>query len=121
MTANAAEARALADLASARGLILFEAYHWAYHPLAARMREVIRSGELGDLTQVEVSAGIPSLSAVLQAIGLQSRRRDVSSKMDVSLGGGKFLGQGCYAVSAARYLLGEPVRLLRKRAASLMQ
>ncbi|KAL1503689.1 hypothetical protein AB1Y20_012162 [Prymnesium parvum] len=112
MTANAAEARALADLASARGLILFEAYHWAYHPLAARMREVIRSGELGDLTQVEVSAGIPSLSAVLQAIGLQSRRRDVSSKMDVSLGGGKFLGQGCYAVSAARYLLGEPVRVL---------
>lgn len=112
LTANAPEARALAELAKAKGLILFEAYHWAYHPIAARMREVLRSGELGKLVEVEVTAGIPSFGAVLQAFGLRGRTRDPSSKMDLSLGGGKFLGQGCYAVSAARFLLGEPVRLL---------
>ena len=27
--------------------------------------------------------------------------------MDVELGGGNFMGQGCYAVSMARLLLGE--------------
>eukprot|EP00966_Prymnesium_polylepis_P045737 1058915-Prymnesium_polylepis.1 len=74
------------------------------------MREVVRSGELGQLVEVEVTAGIPSTGALLEAAGLRARTRDASSKMDVSLGGGKFLGQGCYAVSAARYLLGEPVR-----------
>jgi predicted dehydrogenase len=36
LTANAEEARALAALARERRLVLFEAYHWAYHPLAAR-------------------------------------------------------------------------------------
>lgn len=112
LTANAAEARALAKLARSRGLVLFEAYHWAYHPLAARMREVLDSGELGTLEEVEVTAGIPSVGALLEAAGLRGRRRDPSSKMDLSLGGGKFLGQGCYAVSAARYLLGDPVRVL---------
>jgi hypothetical protein len=110
LTANADEARALVKLAHSRKLVLFEAYHWAYHPLAARMREVLRSGELGQLVELEITAGIPSAGALLEALGWRARTRDPSSKMDVSLGGGKFLGQGCYAISAARYLLGEPVR-----------
>lgn len=110
LTANAAEAKSLSALAKARGLVLFEAYHWAYHPLASRMREIISSGELGELVQLEVTAGIPSIGALLRAVGLRAPARDESSKMDVGLGGGKFLGQGCYAVSAARFLLGEPVR-----------
>ena len=50
----------------------------------------------------------------------------VSSKMDVTLGGGNFMGQGCYAVSLpaalavagrtlplAPHWLGEPLRLPR--------
>ena len=35
------------------GLVLSEAFHWRYHPLAARMKEIVTSGELGDVRHVE--------------------------------------------------------------------
>ena len=59
---------------------------------------------------LEVSAGLPSPDSLKAAIGLGAR--GVSPKMDVELGGGNFMGQGCYAVSMARLLLGEPTEVL---------
>ena len=44
LTSNAAEARALSRLAKARGLVLFEAFHYRYHPLAERVRALVGSG-----------------------------------------------------------------------------
>src|SRR3954449_10479655 len=38
-TANAAEAQTVADAARASGLVVMEAFHYRYHPLAARMVE----------------------------------------------------------------------------------
>src|SRR5204863_5015745 len=52
-TANAAEAERVRDAAEASGLVVMEAFHWRYHSLAARMLEVVRSGELGDVRHVE--------------------------------------------------------------------
>ena len=37
-------------------------------------------------------------------------------KMDAELGGGNFMGQGCYTVSVARLLLGEPTEVQSARA-----
>ena len=54
-----------------------------------------------------------ALAAADEAIrssGWQPQDPAQLERAGVALGGGKFLGQGCYAVSAARYLLGEPVR-----------
>ena len=111
LTSNAAEARALSRLAKARGLVLFEAFHYRYHPLAERVRALVGSGsELGAVLALEVSAGLPSPDSLKAAIGLGAR--GVSPKMDVELGGGNFMGQGCYAVSMARLLLGEPTEVL---------
>jgi predicted dehydrogenase len=46
-TANAAEAARVADAAEKSGLVVMEAFHWRYHPLAARVLDIIASGELG--------------------------------------------------------------------------
>ena len=91
LTSNAAEARELARLANDHSLVLMEGYHNLNHPIARRMRQLVTNGELGKLTHLEVTSGLPSAGAVLAA-----------------LGGGRFLSQGCYAVSMVRYLLGEP-------------
>ena len=45
-----------------------------------------------------MSAGLPSPDSVMAWLGLAGGGA-VSSKMDVTLGGGNFMGQGCYAVS----------------------
>ena len=52
----------MADAAAERaGRVLIEAFHWRHHPLAARMREIVRSGELGEVRHIEASTCIPLL------------------------------------------------------------
>jgi predicted dehydrogenase len=110
LTSNAEEARELARLARQRSLVLMEAYHNLHHPLTARMYQLANGGELGRLRHLEITAGLPSPGAVLGAVGLRPRRRP--DKMNPSLGGGKFLSQGCYAVSLARFLYGSEPQVL---------
>src|SRR5205823_1392444 len=52
-TSNAAEAELVAKTAEATGLVVMEAFHWRYHPLAARVLDIVGSGELGELRRVE--------------------------------------------------------------------
>ena len=109
LTSNAAEARELARLANEHSLILMEGYHNLHHPIAHRMRQLVTNGELGKLTHLEVTSGLPSAGAVLAALGLQRPAgAPPPDKMNPALGGGRFLSQGCYAVSMVRFLLGEP-------------
>ena len=49
----------VADAADASGLVVMEAFHWRYHPMAARMLEIIASGELGDVRRVEAALCFP--------------------------------------------------------------
>ena len=59
LTSNAAEARSLSRLAQAQGLVLFEAFHYRYHPLTERVRSLVGAGsELGAVLELEVSAGL---------------------------------------------------------------
>jgi predicted dehydrogenase len=120
LTSNAEEARALARLASSRRLVLAEAYHWRHHPIAHRLREVLRSGEVGSPVHLEVTAGMPTpdllLSWLKSAFGDGQPGGSRRAKMDVLLGGGSFMTQGCYTISVARYLLGEPVRVVNATA-----
>src|SRR5512135_1936060 len=59
LATNAAEAERMAEAASRTGRVLVEAFHWRYHPLAARMKNVVESGELGRLRDIETSFCIP--------------------------------------------------------------
>src|SRR5512143_3841429 len=53
LASNAAEAERMAAVAQQTGRVLVEAFHWRYHPLAARMRAILDSGELGTLRHIE--------------------------------------------------------------------
>jgi predicted dehydrogenase len=94
---NAAEAEAVARVAAAHpDLVVMEAFHYRYHPLAQRMREVVECGELGTLRHVEASFCFP-----LPRFG------DIRYQLD--LAGGALMDAGCYAVHMVRLLgLDEP-------------
>src|SRR5271170_2052771 len=59
-TANADEARAVAEADNGSpGVVVMEAFHYQYHPLTKRLTEIVRSGELGNITEVDVAFSAP--------------------------------------------------------------
>src|ERR1700755_2985586 len=54
-TANAAEAREIAELAAKSDRVVMEAIQYRYHPLTSRVEQIIASGELGKLELVDVA------------------------------------------------------------------
>ena len=51
-TADADEAEAVAAVAARTGLVVMEAFHYRYHPLAHRLREILDSGAIGPVRRV---------------------------------------------------------------------
>jgi predicted dehydrogenase len=51
-TANAAEAREIAELAEESGRVVMEAFHYRYHPLTLRAEQIIASGVGGETPEV---------------------------------------------------------------------
>ncbi len=88
-TANAAEAREIAELAAHSDRVVMEAFHYRYHPLALRIEEIIASGELGKLQRVEAALCFPL-----------PRSSDI--RYNYALAGGATMDAGCYAVHMVR-------------------
>jgi predicted dehydrogenase len=88
-TANAAEAREIAELAANSDRVVMEAFHYRYHPLSRRVEEIIASGELGKLRRVEATFCFPL-----------PKFSDI--RYDYSLAGGAMMDAGCYAVHMVR-------------------
>jgi predicted dehydrogenase len=88
---DAAEAGAMAAASARTGRVLMEAFHYRYHALFARMREVVRGGELGEVRHLEANFCIPLV-----------RRDDIRWRAD--LAGGALMDTGCYAVHLLRHL-----------------
>ncbi|MCV7440553.1 Gfo/Idh/MocA family protein [Mycobacterium seoulense] len=88
-TANAAEAREIAELAAMSDRVVMEAFHYRYHPLCLRVEEIIASGELGRLERVEAAVCFPL-----------PKFTDI--RYDYSLAGGATMDAGCYAVDMVR-------------------
>ncbi|WP_367135170.1 Gfo/Idh/MocA family protein [Saccharothrix sp. HUAS TT1] len=89
--ANAEEAAEVAAVARSSGLVVMEAFHYRYHPLALRLPEVV--AELGELRHVEARMCIP-----LPRFG------DIRYSLD--LAGGAMMDTGCYPVNLVRHLGG---------------
>ena len=95
-TANADEARTVAAAANGTpGLIVMEAFHYQYHPLAKRLVEIVRSGELGNITDIDVAFSAPLW-----------RKGDI--RYQLALAGGATMDMGCYPVSLLRLLAPGP-------------
>jgi predicted dehydrogenase len=90
-TANAAQAREVASAAEGTDLVIMEAFHYRYHPLAKRMIEIVHSGELGTVQRVETAMCFPL-----------PRFSDIRYNYD--LAGGALMDAGCYAVHCLRLL-----------------
>lgn len=104
LAANADEARRMQAAASTSGRLLMEAYHYRYHPLACRLREIVTSGQLGALRHVSADFCIPNL-----------RRHDIRWRYD--LAGGALMDLGCYTIDLLRYVTGAEPEVVYARAA----
>jgi predicted dehydrogenase len=95
-TANTDQALQVAAAAEGTGLVVMEAFHYRYHPLARRMAEIVTGGELGEIRRVETAMCFPL-----------PRFADI--RYDFGLAGGALMDAGCYAVHLLRLLSpGEP-------------
>ncbi|WP_419850994.1 Gfo/Idh/MocA family protein [Candidatus Poriferisocius sp.] len=89
-TANADEARQVAEAAEQTGLVVMEAYHWRFHPQADRAIGLVASGALGEMTHVEAAMVFPSMHGP----------DDIRYRYD--LAGGALMDTGSYALSNLR-------------------
>ncbi len=76
------------------GLVLAEGFMWRHHPQARRLLELL--GEIGELRLIRAS-----FSFLLERAG--------DLRLQAALEGGALMDVGCYCVSAARLLAGEPL------------
>lgn len=92
---NAAEAQQLADAAQETKRVLLEAFAYRFHPHIARLRQLVRNGELGEIRAVRV------------AFGFTLANPD-DFRWHADKGGGALYDVGTYPVNLVRLLLGEP-------------
>ncbi len=103
-TANAVEAREVADLAAKSDRVVMEALQYRYHPLTARVEQIIDSGELGNLQRVEI------------AICVLLPKRSNANAYDYSLAGGALMNTGVYVVDMLRAFGGSTPEVVTVRA-----
>lgn len=90
---DAAQVRELTRLASAEGVFLLEAMWMKFTPLTRHLVDLVRSGDLGEVTSVQARFGAPF-------------PRDNSSRW--LPGGSTLLDQGIYPITLAHLMLGMP-------------
>ena len=91
--ANADDARAMVAVASETGLVLMEAFHWRYHPMAAMIRDAI-GHEIGTVRRVEASFTVGHIP-------------DDDIRFDLAIGGGALMDLGVYPVQWARFAVND--------------
>ena len=93
---NAQEAEEMAVVAKSAGKLLMEAFMYRFHPRTRRFVEALQ-----DPMYVQASFGFTV--------------KDASDfRLQAPLGGGALLDVGCYGVSVARWILGEPSKVLAR-------
>lgn len=93
--ANANEAIEMAAAAEETGRVLMDAFHYRYHPIFSRAKEIYDSGVLGSVTEVTAAFHIPAAP-------------DASDiRMLYEMGGGVTMDIGCYPISWVRHITGQ--------------
>ena len=97
---NAGQAQEAIDYAKAKNVHVMEAFMYRFHPQWVHARDVIRSGEIGTVTSVNVQFAYSNTNPA-----------DIRNILEK--GGGGLLDIGCYAISTCRFLLSaEPKRVV---------
>jgi predicted dehydrogenase len=95
LTDRPEDAEALFALAEREGLVLAEAFMYRHNPQTRRLEQLVRDGAIGPLQLVRTS-----FSFLVEG--------EANIRLVPELGGGSVLDLGCYCVSGARLLAGEP-------------
>ncbi|WP_110930845.1 Gfo/Idh/MocA family protein [Paenibacillus bouchesdurhonensis] len=89
------EAAEMAAVAKRKGVVLAEAFMYRHHPRWRRIREIIESGELGELR-------------LIRGAFTYNNAKDLDNiRLQPEWGGGSLYDVGCYPISAARFILGQ--------------
>ena len=101
MALTEAETNEMFAVCKEHGVKLMEAFMYQLHPQHARVKEIIASGEIGEIKLMKSS----------HSFYLQNRSTDI--RMDAAMGGGSIYDVGCYAIQAIRHLTdAEPVEVM---------
>jgi predicted dehydrogenase len=100
---NAREAEQMVAEAETAGRRLVEAFHWRYHPVAARILAICGGGELGRIVRLEARFSAPIRD-----------RSDI--RWDLALGGGASMDLGCYPVHWCRTVMGSEPEVVAAKA-----
>jgi predicted dehydrogenase len=91
IASNAHEVEEMARVARETGLVLSEAFAYRYHPLTAKIKKIIASGDLGKIKHIDA-----------QFCFLLPAPNNIRFKYE--LAGGALMDCGCYPVSLIRFL-----------------
>ena len=90
---TAVECRAMHAAAQAHGVVLMEAFMYRFHPRIEHLIATVGAGDLGKLRFVQASFTFTVTDPA-------------NIRLNLELGGGALMDVGCYAVNAARTLMG---------------
>jgi D-xylose 1-dehydrogenase (NADP+, D-xylono-1,5-lactone-forming) len=103
LSRHPAEVERAFDVAQREGRLLMEAFMWRHNPQTGKLTELIAGGAIGRLRLIRASFSFAATDAA-----------DV--RLLTALDGGALMDVGCYCVSAARLLGGEPEHLSAEQA-----
>jgi predicted dehydrogenase len=93
LAANAQDAERVLRASEGTDRIVAEAMHFRYHPLVNRVRDILRSGEIGRVEQIDAS-----FSAYWPFTDF---------RFDYAMGGGGTIDMGCYPIGFIRAVMEE--------------
>jgi D-xylose 1-dehydrogenase (NADP+, D-xylono-1,5-lactone-forming) len=95
---RSADAEEAWDAAERAGVVVMEAFMYRHNPQSAKLRELVESGAIGRLREIRTTFSFPLFD-------------HDNVRMVAELDGGALMDVGCYCVSGARLLGGEPERV----------
>jgi len=93
LCANEKDAREVLEAFHQAGVLISEGYMYLHNPLHHRVRELIRSGAIGELRFIQ------------STFNISLPKDDIRFRPE--MGGGALLDLGCYCVGISRFLTGE--------------
>ncbi len=103
-TANAEEATQVKAVADRRPeQVLMEAFHYRYHPLFTRVRQLLEEGAVGQPRRIDTRLCFPL-----------PMRHDI--RWQLALAGGSLMDAGCYTIHMLRHLAGAEPEVTGARA-----
>ncbi|NUK30226.1 Gfo/Idh/MocA family oxidoreductase [Parageobacillus sp. VR-IP] len=95
-----ADVRKMVEACKQNNVFFMEAFMYQFHPQHQRVKDIISSGEIGDIKCMRAS------------FSFYLRDRETNIRMNAQLGGGSLFDVGCYCVHSIRNLLdSEPMEL----------